>query len=456
MSTPSESQDLNEPDPYLSGNFAPVAEEQTLTDLPVEGSLPKGLNGQLLRNGPNPVDPGPGYHWFTGDGMLHGVLLEDGKARRYVNRWVRTPAIETAKGYQAADSGVEPLAMQGSGNVSVVHHAGRTLALPEVGLPFSMDKDLNTEGLYDFGGKLASNMTAHPKVDGRSGEMCFFGYDFGPVHLRYHVADASGAMVHSVEIETPQPTMMHDFGVTASRVIFMDFPVVFDLDMVAEERRIPFRWQDDAPARLGIMPRRGVSADVIWIDIPPCYVFHPLNAYDDGELIVFDVVKHDRTFVDGQIGAQGEVMPRLERWVINPAARTVDQQVVDEGGQEFPRVDPRVACHRHRYGYGVRAAGNDTSLVFGDLVKHDLQTGTSMTHDVGPGCAASEGVFVPMGAGEDEGYVLAPVFDSHTKTSHIRVIDATDFEKPPVAKIMLPCRIPFGFHGDFIPHDPRP
>lgn len=438
-------------DPFLTGNFAPVAQERTVSELSIEGSIPKELCGQLLRNGPNPIDPGPDYHWFTGDGMLHGVLIEDGKARRYLNRWVRTPAIETARGLAAADSGVAPLAMQGSGNVNVVQHGGKTLALPEIGLPFSMTQDLGTEGLYDFQGKLRSNMTAHPKLDPNTGEMCFFGYDFGPVHLRYHVADASGAIVHSVDIATPQATMMHDFGVTATRVIFMDFPVVFDVDMVAAGRRIPFRWRDDVPARLGIMPRRGHSEDVVWIEIPPCYVYHPLNAYDDGDRIVFDVVKHQRTFVDGALSIEDQAPPTLERWIIDPGAQTVDQQVVDDRGQEFPRVDPRVACHRHRYGYGVRAGGPGSGIAFGDLVKYDMGTGAVITHAVGEGCAASEGVFVPVGGGEDEGFVLAPVFDSATDRSHIRIIDATDFSGPPVAKIMLPTRIPFGFHGDFIP-----
>src|ERR1700712_1636703 len=76
--------------PFLSGNYAPVRSEDEF-DLAVTGQIPAGLNGAFYRNGPNPqFEPRGPYHWFGGDGMIHGFFLEDGKAR-YRNRWVRTP-----------------------------------------------------------------------------------------------------------------------------------------------------------------------------------------------------------------------------------------------------------------------------------------------------------------------------------------------------------------------------
>jgi len=198
---------------------------------------------------------------------------------------------------------------------------------------------------------------------------------------------------------------------------------------------------------------------VIWIDVPTCYVYHVLNAYDDGPSVVLDVVRHAKTFVDGRVEADPALPPpALERWTLDPDLRRVTIDTVDALGQEFPRVNPRYEGYRHRYGYGVRlgapAASEPGRLggpSFGDLLKYDLQTGTTQTHRVGEGCAAGEGVFVPVGDGEDEGYVLAPVYDDHTQLSHIRVIDATDFGGAPVAKVLLPVRIPFGFHGSFVP-----
>jgi carotenoid cleavage dioxygenase len=88
---------------YLAGNYAPVRREHTVTELAVTGTIPAHLDGRYLRIGPNPiaeVDPDT-YHWFSGDGMVHGVRLRDGKAEWYRNRWIRTPAVARALGEPA-------------------------------------------------------------------------------------------------------------------------------------------------------------------------------------------------------------------------------------------------------------------------------------------------------------------------------------------------------------------
>jgi carotenoid cleavage dioxygenase len=432
--------------PFLQGNFAPVEQELTASELKVEGTIPTELKGTLLRDGPNPIEPGPDHHWFQGNGMLHAISLADGAATGYRNRYIRTERIEQALGYRAVDKNPNQPAVQGSGSVNVIGHAGRILALGEVGLPFEVDTDLNTLRLYDFNDGLKTNMTAHPKIDGKNGELVFFGYDFGAVSLRYHLADADGRLIRTVEINKPVPTMMHDFGVTASRAIFMDLPVAFDLEMAMRGAALPFRWRDDIPARLGILPRTAEKDETQWIEIEPCFVYHPLNAYDEGEQIVMDVVRHERTFVEGRL--QGGGKSRLERWIIDPAKERVEQEILHDAEQEFPRVDPRVECHRHSIGYGV--AFNINGGGPGNLLKHDLEARTATVHDVGAGGAASEGVFVPVGPGEDEGYVLSVIYDATTASSHLRIIDAQDFTAQPVARIMLPQRVPFGFHGNWI------
>jgi len=445
--TASQSELAPENNPVLQGNFAPVDTEHTVFELKVTGTLPDCLNGTLYRDGPNPIAPEPGHHWFAGDAMVHGITLAEGKALAYRNRWVRTAAVERHKGYLAAPTSPNQPGAQGSGSVNVIEHAGRLLALPEVGLPWKLDPELDTLGQYDFGGHLASNMTAHPKIDGKTGELLFFGYDFGPVHLRYHCAAASGELVRSIEIEKPAATMMHDFAVTATRVVFMDFPVLFDLEMVMAGKSIPFRWNENAPARIGILPRIAERDETQWFPIEPCYVYHPLNAYDEADRIILDVIRHDRTFVQGNLQNSGGP-PTLERWYIDPRNEHLTREVLSDLPQEFPRVDPRVECHPHRYGYTVEF---ELERGPGSLLKHDLQTGQILRHDVGPAGAASEGVFVPGGPGEDEGYVLSVVYDADRDTSALRVIAAQDFAGPPVATVELPVRVPFGFHGNWVP-----
>ena len=123
--------------PYLDDFLAPVSAEVTATDLPVTGHIPEFLDGRYLRNGPNPVaevDPAT-YHWFTGDGMVHGVALHGGTAGWYRNRWVRSAAVRAALGEPAAATHNLRAGMQSLGaNTNVLAHAGKTLALVEGGV----------------------------------------------------------------------------------------------------------------------------------------------------------------------------------------------------------------------------------------------------------------------------------------------------------------------------------
>jgi carotenoid cleavage dioxygenase len=440
---------------YLVGNFAPVKDELTATDLPVEGAVPTELRGRLLRIGPNPIAPDPAaYHWFTGDGMIHAIELRDGKAASYRNRWVRTDQAISLLGEDPIPGQPDDVFPVGSSvaNTHVVEHAGKIFALVEVCLPTQVRSDLSTVGRYDFGGKLRSSMTAHPKMDPVTGEMLFFGYDpFGPPWLRYHVADAGGALVRSEDIEIQGPSMVHDFAITERHVVFLDLPVVFDFDLVGK-RPFPAAWKPDYGARVGVMPRDGGSADVRWFDVDLCYVFHPLNAFDDNGSVVVDVARHPRMF-DRDIYGPAEEPPTLDRWTIDLEGGKVVEERIDDRPQEFPRVDDRVVGRRHRYGYATYFGIDDEGIHLGGLLKHDLESGTSEARDFGRGTHASEGVFVPASgdAGEDEGWVLTVVYDEGRDASDLLVLDATDFSGAPVATVRLPQRVPFGFHGSWVP-----
>jgi carotenoid cleavage dioxygenase len=434
--------------PILLGNFAPVDKESSFDELEVIGTIPKELKGTLLRTGPNPVAPGPNHHWFVGDGMLHAIQLGNGEAKSYRNRWVRTKALEEKTGLAAAVGSQVELMIQGSGNVNVVGHAGRVLALPEVGLPYEMDTRLNTKGLYDYAGKLASNMTAHPKIDGRTGEMLFFGYEVFAPFLRYHEASANGDLIKSIDIDLPEGIMMHDFGVTQSRIIFMDLPVAADLSLMEKGFGMPFQWNDAHQSRLGIMDRSSETDTVKWIDIDPCFVFHPLNSYDDGDKIVMDVVRYQKMMT-----AEGdndyEQGSNLVRWVIDPAAGTVETTVLRDIDMEFPRVNPKFECYQHQYGYALMTGGEQG---FSDLLKFDLEAGTTQTYKVGDNCAGGEPVFVGSSnsEAEDDGYILSVVYNGDTELSELHIIDAQTFSAQPLAIVKLGARVPFGFHGNFV------
>jgi carotenoid cleavage dioxygenase len=433
-----------------------VHEERTDDhELEVVGAIPPDLDGRLLRNGPNPAtlpSDETTYHWFSGDGMIHAVSLADGKATGYRNRWVRTRALASEMGTAPPGGPAEPL--DGPANTHVIRHGGLTLALVESGFPHSLSSGLNRARVHDFDGGLASPMTAHPKVDPATGELVFFGSDvFGPPFLRYHVVDTAGVLVRTEDIDVPRATMHHDFGVTASRVVFLDLPVVFDLGLVAEGRSLPYRWMPEVGARLGVMPRSGGNADIRWIAIDPVYAFHVLNCYDDGDTVVIDVLRYDRAFDTAPGDAIASDLPVLARWTIDPGRDRVTEQRLDDVPVEFPRIDAAVAGLPHRYGYCTRLGDRPEEPTFEGLIKYDLGRDESTRFDPGAHRSPGEPVFVRAadGRGEDEGWVLSVVYDAERDGSDLVILDATSFAGPPVATVRLPARVPFGFHGSWVP-----
>ncbi|MHB1709883.1 MAG: carotenoid oxygenase family protein [Acidimicrobiales bacterium] len=444
------------PNPYLEGNFAPVLEEMTEDhELPVTGVIPPDLDGHLLQNGPNPAvlpTDDTGYHRSGGDGMIHDITLAGGKALGYRNRWVRTRKLAAELGTPSPKGPGEPF--DGPANTHVIRHGGTTLALAEWGFPHALSAGREKARIHDFDGALASPMTAHPKVDPATGDLVFFGYDvLGPPYLRYHTVDRAGAMTRTEEIDIPRATMMHDFGVTASRVVFMDLPVVYDLDLAAAGRSLPFRWMPDAGTRIGVMSRQSRRPGIRWITIDPVYVFHVLNAYDDGDAIVMDVVRYDSAFDSSPRAAMPPHRPVLARWTIDPARNRVTEDRVDDVWVEYPRIDDAVVGLRHRYGYCTLLGPQPDADEPTGLIKYDRRRDGATRYDPGPNRAPGEPIFVRAedGRGEDEGWVLSVVYDATRDASDLVILDATSFAGPPVATVHLPARVPFGFHGSWVP-----
>jgi carotenoid cleavage dioxygenase len=322
----------------------------------------------------------------------------------------------------------------------------------ESSLPTEVTRELDTRGCFDFGGRLTTAMTAHPKRCPRTGELHFFGYGYAPPFLTYHRADARGHLVQSEVIGVPGPTMIHDFAITEGHVVFMDLPVVFDGDRAAAGA-FPYRWSDAYGARLGAMPRGGANADVRWFDIEPCYVFHPLNAFERHGVIVVDVVRYPELW---RQDSASYAEARLHRWRLELAAGRIREEPLDDRAIEFPRCDERRTGLAHRYGYAVYTERGLAKSTGTALIKYDLETGGSSVHDFGPGRIPGEAVFVSAAetAAEDEGWVLAYVYDAARDGSDLVILHAADFAGKPVATIRLPQRVPFGFHGSWIPDEP--
>ena len=436
---------------YLAGHLAPVPDEIEALDLQVTGALPTELTGRYFRNGPNPKPGEDSGHWFTGHGMIHGVRLNQGRAEWYRNRWVRTKRLTEGASMIHADGSRDLDA--GAANTSVIEHGGKIFALMETSHPYEMSPDLDTLGPCDFNGRLTTGMTAHPKEDPETGELHLFDYGVMPPFLTYHRLSADGELITNFPVQVPGPTMMHDFAITKNHVVWLDLPVVFDRELVGHG--MPYQWNDKYTSRIGVMSKDGPI--VQWFDVEPCYVYHVGNAREDEQgRIVLDAIRYNReAWFTGwsNIGgtapraeqAAAAAVSNLHRWILDPATGKVIEQVLDEGAAEFPTVDDRRVGLPNRYLYAV-----DQSAI----IKFDSDRGVVARHELGENWRAGEAVFVPAedSSGEDEGWLLSIVTNTDPAVaSQLLVHDATDLTAKPVASVLLPRRVPAGFHGSWIP-----
>jgi carotenoid cleavage dioxygenase len=448
--------------PFLEGNFAPVERELVADDLIVLGELPRELDGLYVRNGPNPQFPPLGrHHWFDGDGMLHAVRIQGGRAS-YRNRAIRTRGFELErKRGRALWTGILERqqfdnpegAVKNSANTSLVWHANRLLALHEQGEPYQIGLPaLETLGVWTFGRRLHHPLGPHPKIDPASGEMFAIGYS--PVakpHLQYTVIAADGALAHTTAVELPVGVLMHDFAITERWAVFMNHPYTFDVRRWLRGEPIA-RFQAERGSQLGILPRRASGAHVRWFPIAPCFVYHVVNAYDEGEQIVLDVFHRASLDLAAEVepGSSPPQTARLWRWRIDPRDGSVREQQLDDQNAELPSVHPERVGRRARYAFASRFR-SDVRLPLADgLLKYDFDNGCeSKLHAFGANRNGGEGVFVPRPGAreEDDGWLLAFVHDEGEGQSELIVADARRMAAAPLARVLIPQRVPYGLHG---------
>jgi carotenoid cleavage dioxygenase-like enzyme len=449
----------------LPSNMAPIASECVAADLPVQGELPRALNGTLFRNGANPQFPVASQHWFTGDGMVHAFALSDGRAS-YRNAWVRTAKWEAERragrllmsGYSSRPAAEGDFADEGVANTNVVWHAGRLLALEEGHLPIELDPaTLATRGVQDFGGRLRGPFTAHPKIDPITGELVFFGFSVDgelTPGMRYGTIDAAGRVTRFEHFEAPYCSMVHDFAVTRRHVVFPVLPLGG-----SQARQLrgapPFAWEPERGSHIGLIRREQGVASLRWFRTEACFVFHVLNAWDDGGRIVVDVMQYDEPplfpHADGTLTLPAPDA-RLVRWTLDPEAGTdaITRHAMDDTAGEFPRIDDRRSGLRHRF--GAFAGRSRAGAGLDSLVWLDLAQGARSRFTLPAGDGFSEPVFVPRDetAAEGDGWLLATVWRAAEGRSDLAVFDTAGLAQGPVATVRLPHRVPAGFHGNWV------
>lgn len=448
---------------FLQGPFAPVPDERTDTQLAIEGELPQELEGLYARIGPNPqkVDNPGMYHWFTGDGMVHGVRLSGGQALWYRNRYIGSDTVRDSQ--QRPRAGGPRRGISGVVNTNVFGHAGSIWAATEAGvLPVELDAELETRRYGYFNSEVSLPFTAHPHVDPVTGGLHAICYDAPKFNeLTYVAISAAGQVEKTVSIPVRHGPMIHDCAVTSTYMIVLDLPITFSFADLLKGHQFPYRWNPKHGARVGLLPREGTAEDLRWFDVDPCAVFHTCNAYElaDGRVVV-DLVVHPSQFEHSKIGPDLQGATRgditFERWTMDPAQPQgrVSRHVWSRHPQEFPRFDERLTGQPYRYAYTVGAS--DDVQASTPLIRHDLHTGEVMVREFGARCVAGEFVFVPRQGGtrEDDGWLMGLVYDGVTELSRLMVLKADDLGGPPQSVVHLGARVPLGFHGNWIPLNP--
>lgn len=457
--------------PFLTGQFTPVAKEIDVASCKVTGEIPQELRGKFIQNGPNPrFEPLGRYHMFDGDGMLHSVDFQDG-AVSYKNRWIRTPMFQVEeKAGRALYPGLAEIMnfpgpelvgdagpIKNPANTNIVRYAGKLLALYETGMPVEVTDDLETLGIRDFDGKLPSGVTAHPRIDPATGEMYFFAYSLFAPYLRYFVADANGNLIHAIDLDTPAPTMIHDFLITDEHAVFLDSPIVLDVNAVNTGEPIA-QFKAENGTRLGVIPRMGGAADITWYEIENGHVQHFWNGWhEDGIIEVSGTFNTNPQFgmdTDGELddsSASGQAGVAT-RFKIDLKKGEASVERFDDMEGDFCRVnDERTGVRtRHHYMGGFLDARGAIGE-FDTAVKYDDQTNQRQVWHSGKGHHIGEGVFAPRpgATDEDDGWLLLTDHDHTENTTDVCVFDAKDITAGPIARVHMPQKIPFGFHANW-------
>ncbi len=462
--------------PLLTGVYAPVHEELELKDLKlIKGTIPGDLNGVYLRAGPNArYAPNGRYHPFDGDGMVHAAHFAQGRLT-YRNRWVQTDGfVEEQQAGQSTHYGIRETLkgradkrLKDTANTDLVGHRGRALALWYLsGDAYEIDPiTLKTLGksaaIANSGGKIS----AHAKVDEITEEMMFFDYGNDAPYMHYGVVGADGKLAHYVPIDLPGPRLPHDMAVTEHYSVLHDLPLFHDHEAMALGRH-KIEFHPEKNSRFGVIARYGAGDSIRWFDFTPCYLYHVVNAWEDGDWLVMVGCRYMPTIdAQGNIDAQRTarnvaelvMCSRLWVWKMNlKTGDTAEHVLNDHFNAEFPTCNARRTGRRTRYGYLVDHSDTVT-LQWAGVRKFDLETGADLGgwRDDPQHSWYSEPWFAEADSpqSEDHGYVIAFQWNDALKRQTLDIFDARDLARGPVAQVELPQRLPTGFHACWIEQD---
>ncbi|MBF2086203.1 carotenoid oxygenase family protein [Thermoleptolyngbya sp. C42_A2020_037] len=452
-----------------------TAQEFLPTPLPVlEGRVPGGLQGTLYRNGPGRLERGGQRmgHWFDGDGAILAVRFAKGAATA-TYRYVQTAgyrAEEAAGRLLFGNYGMTPPGPlwtrfgklpKNVANTSVLALGDRLLALWEAGLPHALDLEtLETLGAENVAGLDGLPFSAHPKRDGRTGEIFNFGVSFGhsAVLNLYHCA-ADGTVKRRAAIPLEGIPLVHDFVLAGRYLVFLVNPVrikALPLLLNLQSASDAFTWKPEMGTQIWIFDRESLSL-VSRGEAEPWFQWHLGNGAETAEGdILLNLVRYP-DFSTNQFlkeVATGHTTTRttgtLWELRLDPqSVRVLGMSAVVERGCEFPTVAPRDVGQpwKHTYLTVHLPKAEEQGELFGAIARYDHTTDTLTVAAAGPRRYVVEPIFAPDPEHPAQGWLLTVVYDGDRHQSEVWIYAGDRLEAGPICRLGLPSVIPIGFHG---------
>lgn len=457
-----------------AGLFDSVAECDASIE-EIEGRLPDGLAGTLVRNGPGKRDFAQSF--FDGDGMIRALRFGRDGAVHLRARFVRTAKWLAERGSDRPLRRLAGTNLPGGvlrnafrvpayeANTHVVPLANGLFALHEGGHPTRIDPEtLDTLGLTDFDGALSPRtlFTAHPHVDPETGDVLAFGTHLAGrrPELRALRIDGQGRLSQVGTIPLAHASFVHDYALSKRWMAFFLPPLVASLPRFLLGLA-PFfdaiTWRPELGMRVALLPRAGGAPVVLETDA--CMAGHVVGARDEGDELVVDLCRlasWDALAADARrpratdwgCYASGAVW----RYRIDPRARRVQGEPICPLPAEFPRIDPRREAVGARFAYFAASPREGEGGWFHAILKLDLQRGTTELFDFGARSATHEPVFVPRPGrtDEDDGWLLATVHDGAKQETFFAVLDARRVGDGPICTLRPHRNLGITFHGSWI------
>ncbi len=463
--------------PYLNGAHEPLRNELDNPQIKIVGDIPKDFSGIYLRNGPNQrFEPLGMYHWFDGDGMIHAAEFREGQVF-YRNRWIRTkgleyeieknqsiwPGLMGVPNRNLKDNWGSDLWLKDNSNTDITIHSGKAIStFYQCGDAYIVDPiNLETKGTLNIKSSGARQMSAHCMTDENNGDLLFFDYSTKPPYMTYGVLDKESKVIHHTQIDLPGARLPHSMAFTRNYSILMDLPMFWDPTLLEKDiHKVTF--YPEIQSKFGIIKRMASGNTIKWFEADPCYIYHIINAWEEGDEIVLDVCRMSTPVPKSDIrnklsGPYGSMLAWLKldavyhRYRFNLVTGKTKEESMNDVLSEFPTINNKFLGIKSRYSYHVSLADTDV-ILFSGFLKIDSNTENIQKYNFPEGTYGSEMQFAPRdnSKSEDDGYLITFVTNLLSEKGEIQVFSAEDLSLGPICKIIVPQQIPPGFHSSFV------